>query len=55
MVMRNFERLFRFLAVPLAITGFVLLASQAGGFVLRKDQGVKVDSSLASPAKNTRG
>ncbi len=53
--MRDFERLFQFLAIPLAITGFVLLASQAGGFVLRKDQGVRVDSFLAAPMKNTRG
>jgi len=55
MVMRDFERLFQFLAVPVAITGFVLLASQAGGFVLRKDQGARVDSFLVSPVKNTRG
>jgi hypothetical protein len=55
MVMRNFERLFQFLAIPVAVTGFVLLASQAGGFVLRKDQGVKVDSFLISTAKITRG
>jgi len=55
MVMRNFKRLFRFLAIPVAVTGFVLLASQAGGFVLRKDQGIKVDSFLTSPAKSTRG
>ena len=51
--MRDFERLFQFLAIPAAVTGFVLLASQAGGFVLRKDQGVK-DSFLVTPAKNTR-
>jgi hypothetical protein len=55
MVMRDFERLFQFLAIPVAMTGFVLLASQAGGFVLRKDQGVKVDSFLVTPTKNTRG
>jgi hypothetical protein len=55
MVMRDFKRLFQFLAIPLAMTGFVLLASQAGGFVLRKDQGVKVDSFLTSSTKNTRG
>ena len=55
MVMRDFERLFQFLAIPAAVTGFVLLASQAGGFVLRKDQGVKVGSFLISPAKSTRG
>ena len=53
--MRDFERLFQFLAIPVAVTGFVLLASQAGGFVLRKDQGVKVDSFLISAAKSTRG
>lgn len=53
--MRKFERLFQFLAVPAAMTGFVLLASQAGGFVLRKDQGVRVDSFLVSPIKNIRG
>ena len=53
--MRDFKRLFQFLAIPVAVTGFVLLASQAGGFVLRKDQGVKVDSFLVSPGKSTRG
>ena len=53
--MRDFKRLFQFLAIPVAVTGFVLLASQAGGFVLRKDQGVKVDGFLTSSAKSTRG
>ena len=53
--MRDFKRLFQFLAIPLAMTGFVLLASQAGGFVLRKNQGDKVESFLISSTKNTRG
>jgi hypothetical protein len=55
MVMRDLVRLFQFLAIPLAMTGFVPLASQAGDFVLRKDQGARVGSFLASPMKNTRG
>jgi hypothetical protein len=55
MVMRNFRKLFQFLAIPVAMTGFVLLASQAGGFVMRKEQSAKIDSSLAVPAKNPRG
>lgn len=53
--MRDFERLFQFLAIPVAVTSFVLLASQAGGFMLRKDQGPKVDSFLISSGKTTRG
>jgi hypothetical protein len=51
--MRNFEQLFRFLAIPVAMTAFVLLASQAGGFVLRTDQRAKIDSSLVLPTKNS--
>ena len=61
MVMRNFRQLLQFLAIPVAMTGFVLLASQAGGFVLRKQQANKVasqakgDSQLISPNRNPRG
>jgi hypothetical protein len=55
MARRNFKQLFQFLAIPLAMTGFVLIASQAGGFVLRKDQPTKVDSSLVTPVKNPPG
>jgi hypothetical protein len=55
MVMRNFRQLFQFLAIPVAMTGFVLLASYAGGFVMRKEPVAKIDSSLASQAKNPRG
>jgi hypothetical protein len=55
LVMRDFERLFQFLAIPVAMIGFVLIAAQAGGFVLRKEQRVKIDSSLVVvPAKNPR-
>jgi hypothetical protein len=49
MAMWSFKQLVRFLAIPLAMTGFVLVASHAGGFVLRKDQPVKIDSQLISP------
>lgn len=52
--MWNFKQLLQFLAIPLAMTGFVLVASQAGGFVLRKDQPVKIDSHLVTPAKHPR-
>jgi hypothetical protein len=56
MTMWSFRRLFRFLALPVAMTGFVLVASHAGGFVLRKDQPAKIDSHLMiSPAKYPRG
>ena len=55
MARRSFSQLFQFLAIPLAMVGFVLIASQAGGFVLRKDQPAKVDSSLAAPIKNPPG
>ena len=51
----NFKQLFQLIAIPLAMTGFVLIASQAGGFVLRKDQPVKLDSNLAVPLKNPPG
>jgi hypothetical protein len=54
MAMWNFSQLFRFLAIPLAMAGFVLVASQAGGFVLRKDQPLKLDSHLISSAKYPR-
>jgi hypothetical protein len=49
MAKRSFKQLFQFLAIPLAMTGFVLIAAQAGGFVLRKDHPVKIDSNLAAP------
>ena len=52
--MGNFKQLFQFLAIPLALTGFVLIASQAGGFVLRKDPPAKLDSHLISPSKYPR-
>lgn len=53
--MRNIEQLMRTLAIPLAMTGFVLVASQAGGFVLRTDQPAKIDSSLTPTGKFPRG
>lgn len=52
--MWSFSQLFRFLAIPVAMTGFVLVASHAGGFVLRKDQPAKIDSYLVSPHKYPR-
>lgn len=52
--MRDFKRLFQFLAIPIAMTGFVVIASQAAGFVLRKEQRIKLDSSLIVSAKNPR-
>jgi hypothetical protein len=55
MAMWSFKQLVRFLAIPLAMTGFILAASHAGGFVLRKDQPVKIDSHLVSPSKYPRG
>jgi hypothetical protein len=55
MVMRNFRQLFRFLAIPVAMIGFVLLASQAGGFVLRMDRPAMIDNTLAASVKNPRG
>jgi hypothetical protein len=54
MAMGNLKQLFQFLAIPLAMLGFVLIASQVGGFVLRKDSPVKVDSHLMSPSKYPR-
>lgn len=53
--MRSFKELVQFLAIPLAMTGFVVVASHAGGFVLRKDQRVKIDSQLVTPSKYPRG
>lgn len=53
--MRNIKQLVRFLAIPLAMMSFVLVASQAGGFVLRKDPPAKTDSSLTVVGKNPRG
>jgi hypothetical protein len=49
MAVWSFNYLFRFLAIPLAMTGFLLVASQTGGFVLRRDQPLKLDSHLVSP------
>jgi hypothetical protein len=54
MTMLSFRQLFQFLAIPLAMTGFVLVASHAGGFVLRKDVPIKIDSHLISPNKHPR-
>lgn len=51
----NFKQFFQLVAIPLAMTGFVLIASQAGGFVLRKDQPAKIDSSLSTPINNPPG
>lgn len=51
----NFKQLFQLIAIPLAMTGFVLIASQAGGFVLRKGQPVKIDSHLVTQLKNPPG
>jgi len=55
MARRSLKQLFQFLAIPLAMTGFVLIASQAGGFVLRKHPSIKVDSSLITPVKDPQG
>ena len=49
--MRSFHQLMQFLLIPLAMTGFILAASQAGGFVLRTDHSVKIDSHLIAPGK----
>ncbi len=54
MAVGNFKQLIQFLAIPLALTGFVLIASQAGGFILRKDPPAKLDSHLMSPSKYPR-
>jgi hypothetical protein len=54
MAVGNFKQLIQFLAIPLALTGFVLIASQAGGFILRKDPPAKLDSHLISPSKYPR-
>jgi len=54
MAVGSFKQLFRFLAIPLALTGFVLVASQAGGFVMRKDPPAKLDSHLIAPSKYPR-
>jgi hypothetical protein len=50
----HFKQLFQLFAIPLALTGFVLIASQAGGFVLRTDPPAKLDSHLMSPSKYPR-
>ena len=55
MARRNFKQLFQFLAIPLAMAGFVLIAAQAGGFVLRTGHPAKIDSHLVTPAKNPPG
>lgn len=55
MAMLSFKQLFQFLAIPLAMTGFLLIASQAGGFVLRKDVPIKIDSHLTSSNKYPPG
>ena len=52
MAMLSFKQLFQFLAIPLAMTGFLLIASQAGGFVLRKDVPIKIDSHLTTSNKH---
>jgi hypothetical protein len=54
MAMGSFKQLFQLLAIPLALTGFVVIASQAGGFVLRKDPPAKIDSHLMSSGKYPR-
>lgn len=53
--MRSVKQLLQGLAIPLAMTGFVLVASQVGGFVLRKDQPVRIDSHLMSQAMHPKG
>jgi hypothetical protein len=55
MAKADFRKLFRFLVVPLAMIGFVLVASQVGGLVLRKGQPIKIDSSLPAAVKNPLG
>ena len=55
MARRSFRQLFQFLAIPLAMGGFVLIASQAGGFVLRKDPPDRIDTNLLAPVKNPPG
>ncbi|MDQ8728669.1 hypothetical protein [Bradyrhizobium sp. LHD-71] len=47
--MLNFTLVCRFLAIPVAMTSFVLLASQAGGFVLRKNQAPGIEIQMAAP------
>jgi hypothetical protein len=47
LVMRNFKRLSHFLAIPVAMIGFVLMAAQAGGFVLRKEPHLRIDGSAS--------
>jgi len=37
MAMQSFQILFKLISIPLAMTCFLLLASQTGGFVLRTD------------------
>ena len=51
----NFKQLFQLIAIPVAMTGFVLIASQAGGFVMRQSPPVKIDSGLTTPVKNQPG
>jgi hypothetical protein len=53
--MWRFKRLLRFLAIPIAMTCFVLAAWQAGGFVLRKDPQDKTGGQLYLPGKDPRG
>jgi hypothetical protein len=55
MVMRDFRQLFQVLAIPIAMIGFVLLAAQASGFVMRRDPSAKIDSSIVMQPKNPRG
>lgn len=54
MAVQSFRQVFRLLAIPLAMTGFVLLASQAGGFVLRKEPPLKAGSQPTSSNKASR-
>jgi hypothetical protein len=51
----NFRQVCQLIAIPLAMSGFVLIASQVGGFVLRKDQPAKIDSSLAASVRSPPG
>jgi hypothetical protein len=51
MAMQSIQQFFKFVSIPLAMMSFVLLASQAGGFVLRTDTTVSPNGSLALPLK----
>lgn len=49
--MQGIQQFFKILSIPLAMMSFVLLASQAGGFVLRTDASASANGLLASPLR----